>query len=341
MATNKLFEAAADILSQSKSAAPAEPMHKVDAVDVDLGGPSNTDAKPTDDSEKIDANKAAKSATAPTTKPSNASGEVVDDLGSSQDDNDFDEEDAVVSPKAFREDVEAMFSDDSTISEEFKVKAATIFEARVLDRIQQIEEEVESRYAGMLEEAIDSVKEDLTEKVNDYLSYVVEQWIAENEIAIESGLRSELTENFIVGLRNLFAENYIDVPEDKVDLVEELAVKVEELQNQLNEEMEYGIEIKKALIESRKLEITHEVTRDLTDTQVEKIKSLAESIDFSTEEEYKEKLETIRENYFPINIVKTQASQLQEQVDEPADVKKVVADPFVQQVMQSLSKTKI
>ena len=340
MATNKLFEAAADILSQSKSAAPADPMPKVSAEIADLGGPTPTNGKPDDDSEKIDANKAAKRATAPTTKPSNASGEVVDDLGSSQDEDDLDQKNAVVTPKAFREDVDAMFADDSTISEDFKSKAATIFEARVLDRMNQLEEEVESRYAGMLEEAIDAVKEDLTEKVNDYLSYVVEQWIADNEIAIESGLRSELTEDFIVGLRNLFAENYIDVPEDKVDLVEELAAKVESLQNQLNEEMEYGIEIKKALIESHKLEITHEVTRDLTDTQVEKIKSLAESIDFSTEEEYKEKLETIRENYFPTNVIKTQVKQLQETVDDPADTKKVVADPFVQQVMNSMSKLK-
>ena len=145
--------------------------------------------------------------------------------------------------------------------------------------------------------------------------YVVEQWIADNEIAIETGLRSELTEDFISGLRNLFAEHYIDVPAEKVDLVEELASKVEELEGQLNEEIERGIETKKSLVESRKVEITREVTEGLTATQVEKIKSLAESVDFSTEEEYKEKLETIRENYFPSGVKKADEEQLHEQVD--------------------------
>jgi hypothetical protein len=327
MATNKLFEAAADILSQSKGKAAAEPMHKVDAEVVDLGGPTYTDAKPLDDSEKIDATKAAKSATAPTTKPSDASPDTQNKLKKEEVD--------------FTADIDSIFADDQTISEDFKSKVSTIFEARVNDRIQALEEETEARYAGMLEEAVEAVKEDLTEKVNDYLSYVVEQWIADNEIAIESGLRSELTEDFIAGLRNLFTEHYIDVPAEKVDLVEELATKVEELETKLNEEIEYGIDIKKALIESRKVELTREVSEGLSATQVEKIKSLAESVEFSTEEEYKEKLETIRENYFPSGIKKATESQLQEQVEDGSEIKKSVsADPWIQSVTQALSKTK-
>jgi hypothetical protein len=327
MATNKLFEAAADILSQSKGKAAAEPMHKVDAEVVNLGGPNNTDAKPLDDSEKIDATKAAKSATAPTTKPSAASPDTQLKMNKEEVD--------------FTADIDSIFADDQTISEDFKSKVSTIFEARVNDRIQALEEETEARYAGMLEEAVESVKEDLTEKVNDYLSYVVEQWIADNEIAIESGLRSELTEDFIAGLRNLFTEHYIDVPAEKVDLVEELATKVEELETKLNEEIEYGIDIKKALIESRKVELTREVSEGLTATQVEKIKSLAESVEFSTEEEYTEKLETIRENYFPSGIKKATESQLQEQVEDGSEIKKSVsADPWIQSVTQALSKNK-
>ena len=327
MATNKLFEAAADILSQSKGKATAEPMHKVDAEVVDLGGPTNTDAKPLDDSEKIDATKAAKSAAAPTTKPSDASPDTQLKMKKEEVD--------------FSADIDSIFADDQTISEDFRSKVSTIFEARVNDRIQALEEETEARYAGMLEEAVEAVKEDLTEKVNDYLSYVVEQWIADNEIAIESGLRSELTEDFISGLRNLFTEHYIDVPAEKVDLVEELATKVEELETKLNEEIEYGIEVKKALIESRKVELTREVSEGLTATQVEKIKSLAESVEFSTEEEYKEKLETIRENYFPSGIKKATESQLQEQVEDGSEIKKSVsADPWIQSVTQALSKTK-
>ena len=240
-----------------------------------------------------------------------------------------------------KEDVDAMFADDETISEEFKAKVSTIFEARVLDKVAQITEEQETRYASMLEEAVESVKVDLTEKVNDYLSYVVEQWIADNEIAIESGLRAELTEEFIAGLKTLFAEHYIDVPAEKVDLVEELATKVEDLESKLNEEIQRGIETKKALVESRKVEITHAVCESLTDTQVEKIKSLAESVEFATEAEYKEKLETIRENYFPSGAKKATEQQLHEQVEDGSEKVVASADPFVQSVMQAISKTKI
>lgn len=414
MATNKLFEAAADILTQSKSKAPAEPTKKLEGEVVDLGGPNNTDARPMDDSEKIDATKAAKSATAPTTKPSAASAkmeevelenyslEELQEFMVSEEFEQLDElskstlgsyvnkasKDAVKSSSAstnwartsdrarnprvkvaaaqysdeeearekkrltgigkavkkiteMKEDIDAIFADDSTISEEFKSKVSTIFEARVYDKIAMFQEELETQYASMLDEAVESVKEDLTEKVNDYLSYVVEQWIADNEIAIESGLRSELTEDFISGLRNLFAEHYIDVPAEKVDLVEELASKVEELESKLNEEIEYGIDLRKSLVESRKVEIAHEVTEGLTATQVEKIKSLAESVDYSTEEEYKDKLETIRENYFPSGIKKANVSQLQEKVEDGASEKSVASDPYVQSVMNALSKTKV
>jgi hypothetical protein len=330
MASNKLFEAAADILAQSKSSAPAMPSQKLDGEVVDLGGPTPTNYKPDDDSAKIDATKAAKSATAPTTKPSDASADTQLKMN---------KEEAEGQQAVFAEDIAAMFADDSTISEEFKSKAATIFEARVLDRIQQIEEETEAKYAGMLEEAVESIKSDLTEKVDDYLSYVVEQWMEENQIAIESGLRSEMTEEFIAGLRNLFAEHYIDVPADKVDLVEELATKVEELENKLNEEIEHGVSIKKSLIESLKVEVTREVCEGLTATQVEKIKSLAESVEFSTEDEYKEKLETIRENYFPSGVKKASESHLQEEVTDGTEKQVVSADPFVAAVAQAISKT--
>ena len=339
MAQNKLFEAAAEILSGTKGKN-AEPMPKAQGEVVDLGGPTPQNYKPDDDSAKIDATKAAKSATAPTTKPSDASPDTQNSLKK--------EEEEVAGEIVAEEkidvtdDINALFADDQTISEEFKSKAATIFEARVHDRISQLTEEIETRYAGMLEEAVEAVKQDLTEKVNDYLSYVVEQWIADNEIAIESGLRSELTEEFIAGLRNLFAEHYIDVPAEKVDLVEELATKVEELESKLNEEIERGIETKKALVESRKQEITHEVTEGLTATQVEKIKSLAESVEFSTEEEYKQKLETIRENYFPSGVKKADETQLHEQVEDGSEIKKqVVADPMVAAALAAITKTKI
>jgi len=339
MATNKLMEAAADILAGSKKSASGEPMHKADAEVVDLGGPTNQNSKPMDDSAKLDAAKAIKGkAAAPTTKPSNASSKMEE----------TETEDEIIAEKShddemkkkMKEDVEALFSDDSTISEEFKSKVSTIFEARVADRVSQIEEETEAKYAGMLEEAVESIRADLTEKVDDYLSYVVEQWMKDNEIAIESGLRSELTEDFIAGMRNLFAEHYIDVPAEKVDLVDELAGKVEELESKLNEEIERAVDLKKSLVESRKVEMTREVCEGLTDTQVEKIKSLAESVEFSTEDEYKQKLETIRENYFPSNAKKATEAQLHEEFEEE-EAKKIINDPFVAAVSQAISKTKI
>jgi hypothetical protein len=345
MATNRLMEAAAEILAGSKKSAGADSMNKMDAEVVDLGGPTYTNSKPMDDSAKIDAAKAIKGkATPPATKPSAASSkmeEVEDEDEEVIAEMHGDEaEDKAMMKAKMKEDINALFADDSTISEDFKSKVSTIFEARVEDRISQIEEEVESKYAGMLEEAVDAIRSELTEKVDDYLSYVVEQWMSDNEIAIESGLRSELTEDFITGMRNLFAEHYIDVPDEKVDLIDELASKVEELESKINEEIERGIELSKELVESRKIEMIHVVTEGLTQTQVEKIRALAESVEFSTEDEYITKLETIRENYFPSGIKKGNAQQLQEQVED-ANEADVINDPYVAAVSQSISKTKL
>jgi hypothetical protein len=362
MASNKLMEAAAEILANSKKSASAMPPQKLGGEVQDLGGPTPQNAKPDDDSHKIHASakapdNSAKNKSTISTKPSDASPDTQNKAGKTMKEEEEVAEEEVIAEEEtldetshieemkqkMKEDIDAMFSDDSTISEEFKNKAATIFEARVLDRITQIEEQMEVAYAGMLEEAIDSIKADLTEKVDDYLNYVVEQWMEENQIAIQSGLRSEITEEFIVGLRNLFAEHYIDVPEDKVDLVDELAGKVEELEDQLDEEIKTNIEYKKAILEAVKRETVYEVCKGLTETQVEKMKSLAESIDFSTEEELVEKLETIRENYFPSNIKKADETQLHEQVSDEADDKKakVSFDPIINAVVQSISKTKI
>jgi hypothetical protein len=341
MPKNKLMEAAAEILSSGKSKASAMPPQKLPGEEVDLGGPTPQNAKPDDDSHKIDATKAAKSATAPTTKPSAASSDTQLKMREEEE-----IEGTVVSEYRVnaKDDIDALFADDQNISEEFKSKVTTIFEARVIDRIQQIEEQTEAKYAGMLEEAIESVRVQLEEKVDDYVNYVVEQWLEENAIAIESGLRAELAEDFISGLHKLFAENYINVPEDKVELVDELATKVEQLESKLNEEIEKSIGYKKSLIEATKQEVTRSVCEGLTETQVEKIKSLAESVEFSTEEEYQNKLETIRENYFPSGVKKADEEQLHEQVsaEDAGETKKPVsADPYVSSVANAISKTKL
>jgi hypothetical protein len=363
MATNKLMEAAAEVLANSKRSAAAEPMHKLPSSEVeDLGGPTPQNSKPDDDSNKIHASgkapdNSARNKASISTKPSAASAKM-------EEVEDEEDEDLIAEKmhstgmhrmpdgtmmknsemkmkKKMKEDIDSLFADDSTISEDFKERVTTIFEARVLDRVQQFEEEIETKYASLFEESVEEIKNDLTEKVDDYLNYVIEQWMEENAIAIESGLRAELTEEFIAGLRNLFAEHYIDVPSEKVDLVDELATKVEELESKLDEEIERNIDYKKALIESVKTELTRTVCEGLTDTQAEKIKSLAESVEFSTEDEYIEKLGTIRENYFPSGVKKADAKQLHETVEDPDDKKVDIHDPFVAAVSKAISKTKL
>ena len=327
MAKNKLFEAAAEILAagKGKNAMPAE---KLEGEVQVAGGPTPENAKPDDDSHKMTFT--SKSATAPTTKASAASAKMEEE----QKDGEVVSEEKLVDLST---DIDSLFADDSTISEEFKGKVKTIFEARVYDRVAQIEEETEAKYASMLEEAVEAVKSDLTDKVNDYIGYVVEQWMEENQIAIEKGIRSEITEDFINGLRNLFAEHYIDVPSEKVDLVDELANKLEEVEAKLDEEVERNVEYRKALIEAHKTEVTREVCEGLTATQVEKIKALAESVEFSTEEEFKQKLDTIRENYFPSGVKKADGAQLNEQVEE--DKPTVITDTFMNSIVQSITKT--
>ena len=361
MSNNKLMEAAAEILASGKGKN-AMPMEKLpgDGNKAVLGGPTN---KPSEGEDRVGEDpykdydmkpQQVKNAEAPKAKPSSASTSNVNKLQagdgkttltpSSRIEKESVEEDGEVIAEDkldLSTDINALFADDSTISEEFKSKVATIFEARITDRVSQIEEQIESKYAGMLEEALEAVKSDLTEKVDDYLSYVVEQWMEENQIAIETGLRAELTEDFIGGLRNLFAEHYIDVPAEKIDLVDELAGKVEELESKLNEEIDRGVSYAKALVESRKNEIAREVTEGLTATQVEKIKSLAESVEFSTEEEYQSKIETIRENYFPSGTKKANESQLHEQFEEADEKKLLINDPFVAAVSQAISKQKV
>jgi len=346
MATSKLMEAAAEVLAGSKKSAPAMPAEKLAAEVQDLGGPTPQNSKPDDDSNKIDASgkapdNSAKNKSSISTKPSAASAKMEEVEETSEEVIAEKMHDKEEMKKKMKEDVDALFADDSTISEEFKSKVSTIFEARIADRVAQIEEEIETKYATQLEESVAQMQKDLTEKIDDYLNYVVEQWIEENQLAIESGLRAEITEEFIAGLRNLFAEHYIDVPSEKVDLVDELAGKVEELESKLNEEMEKNIGFAKALIENHKTNITREVCEGLTTTQYEKIKTLAESVEFSTEDEYKEKIETIRENYFPSGVKKANEDQLHEQVMDTDDKKVQINDPFVAAVSNAISKTVI
>jgi hypothetical protein len=195
------------------------------------------------------------------------------------------------------EHVEALFAGEN-LSEEFREKAVTIFEAAVKQKVEEEIARLEEAYAETLEEQVEEIKESLSSDVDDYLNYVVEQWVSENEIAIEAGLRTELTEEFISGLRQLFAEHHIDIPEEKVSVVEEMASKVEELESKLNEEIERNVALNKMLNESTQNDILAYACDGLTVTQAEKLKSLAEGIEFTGSDEYSQKINILRESYF-------------------------------------------
>ena len=199
------------------------------------------------------------------------------------------------------EHINALFAGEE-LSEEFKAKAIAIFEAAVTTTVQSELASLEEAYNDALSEQVEAIKEELSTNVDDYLNYVVENWVSENEVAIEAGLRTELTEEFISGLKNLFAENYIDIPEDKISVVEELGNKVAELEEKLNEEIERNVELTSILSESKKSEVLHTVVEGLTTTQAEKLKTLAENIEFTTLDEYTTKVSTLRESYFPATV---------------------------------------
>ena len=239
---------------------------------------------------------------------------------------------------SLKEDIDALLAGED-LSEEFVSKATTIFEAAVLTRVDAIVESVQAELQEQFDEALVEVKEDFATKIDDYLNYMVEEWMKENELAIDTGLRAEIVEDFIVGMRNLFTEHYIDIPEDKVDIVEELAAKVEKLEGKLNEEMNRAKEYKKELKEHKKNEAIAAVCEGLTQTQVEKLKALAENVKFTTEEEFSEKLTQLVEAYAPSTVKPAEKSVLEEGVEiEEVKSNKVSHDPLIDAAAKSISK---
>jgi hypothetical protein len=237
------------------------------------------------------------------------------------------------------QDVGALLSGEE-LSEEFKTKATTIFESAVIARSQSIMEEVEEALYEEFEVAVETVKEDLAKKLDEYINYMAEEWFKENQLAIEKGLRGEIVEDFIRGLKGLFEEHYIDIPEEKVDVVEELTAKVEDLESYINEEISRSVEMKKQINEYKKNEAIHAVCEGLTQTQVEKLKTLAETVEFTTEEEFGQKLETLVDSYFQSTVKAPASSALHEAV-EVEDEKKSNAsiDPAIAQYAQIISKS--
>ena len=214
-------------------------------------------------------------------------------------------------------DVKALFGNED-LSEEFKDKAATIFETAVVTKINEHIDIYNTTVQSSYEEDVKSIKEEMASKMDSYMDYVVEQWADDNKLAVEQGLKNELVEDFMKGLKGLFEEHYIDIPEEKVDVVEELAAKNEELQAQLNAEIERNVEIKKDLDESSKDKMVDNVSEGLTETQKDKFKTLAEGIEFSDKETYQKKLETIKESYFVEETQKEVTSPIGD-TEEPLD----------------------
>ena len=369
---NTLLEAAAEILKASQAAGHKDAPKKLDgATWEDLGGPTPTKTQ----DEKIDYTKPVTKVTPPgkpapvgqmppekITKSLEELQEEKDekedksDKGSDDKEDDKEEEKdedkekfdslkeqiAEDFKKAIAEDVSAILKDEDGLSEEFKKKIATIYEARITDKINKIEEQMLTAYDELFTQEIQSFQEEADAKINDYLDYVVEEWMKDNNVALDSSLKNELTEEFIDGLHKLFAEHYISIPEEKVDVVEELAGKIEELESSLNEEIQRGIELKKQLTESKKSEILQSVCEGLTQTQLEKIRTLAEGVEFTAEGDYSEKVKTIRENFFGKDVKKPSeesAKILTEATETPEPEQQKTSDPVMSMYVQALKKT--
>ena len=246
--------------------------------------------------------------------------------------------------QSYHEDIEAMLSGES-LSEDFKSKASMIFEAAVIAKASTVAEEVIAEAMEEVEiqfnEAVEEIKEEMESKIDSYLGYMINEWAKDNEIAIVKGLRAEIVEDFIDGLRNLFIEHYIDIPEDKVDIVEELTAKIEELEGSLNEQIAESIHLTSELNEHKKFEAIYAACEGLTQTQVEKIKALAESIEFTSDEEFADKLETIKESYIGSTVKSANSSALDDEVQLIEEDKKVggFADPEMAYYTKAISQT--
>ena len=242
-------------------------------------------------------------------------------------------------PGGLGEDMELVFA-GADLSEDFKAKATTIFEAAVTARTIEYKAQLDEQYEANLAEAVEAVAEELTEKVNSYLNYVVEQWVEDNKLAIESGLRAEVMESFLAGMRNLFVEHYVEVPEDKVNVVESMDARIAELEEKLNEQINLNLELAEQAAKFEAEKAFLEVSEGLTDTQKDKLAQLAESIDAESVEEFVEKLTVIKESYLTVKKESQAQQQLSEEVEvvQEATATKHV-NPAISKYVEAISRT--
>ena len=291
----------------------------------DLGGPTPENASPTNDSAKLKepggtlkqvrdvVNKNAAKAEAATTSATpvkvpeevEATEEVIaeDEIATDEVVQETTEDEVVAEAPEYTEitideDVNALVEGEE-LSEEFKEKAKTILEAAIKGKVVQIKEVLDAEYDAKLLEEVEEIKGALNERVDSYLEYVADEWFAENQLAVESGLKEELTESFMTGLKGLFEEHYVSIPEDKYDVLQSMVEKLDDMESKLNEQIEKNVGLNKRLAESVADGILESVSDGLAATQKEKLASLSESVEFESETEYREKLETLKESYFP------------------------------------------
>ena len=304
----------------------------------DLGGPTPENYSPTNDSAKLNTpgrtikqvsdvvtnrkppagkgDAAGKSAT-PVKVPEEVESEesVIEETPQVTDEVVTEEEVTQEEEFDIEEDVNALFGGEE-LSEEFKAKAKTIFEAAIGSKVGHIKETLESEYAEKIAEATEDLKVSLQERIDSYLEYVAEEWLTENELAVEAGLKTEMTESFLEGMKSLFEEHYVTIPEEKYDVIESMVDKLDDMETKLNEQIEKNIGLNKRLAESVADSILESVSDGLAATQKEKLASLSESVEFESEEEYREKLETLKESYFSRTpATKNESQTLSEGVD--------------------------
>ena len=296
------------------NAKPADPMDTSVAGSVeDLGGPTPMNYKPDDDSAKLKTpgatlkqvkdvvNKGAKPADP--MKGMKEDEEIVDEVIEEEEvttDEVVAEEETTEEVEVdIEEDVNALFGGED-LSEEFKEKAKLVFETALNSKVSEVKEALEAKYQETLEERIAEEKASLSERVDNYLEYVADEWFTENALAVEQGLKTDMTESFLSGMKSLFEEHYVTIPDDKYDVLESMVEKLDDMETKLNEQIEKNINLNNRLSESVADGILDTVSDGLAATQKEKLASLAESVEFESETEYREKLETLKESYFPI-----------------------------------------
>ena len=322
----------------TKGAAPAEPMQTMAGVSYeDLGGPTPENNKPDDDSNKLKdpAGDGAYAANLKSVKgfmskvkkeevePKEEEEVVAEDQTSEEEV--VAEEETVEETTELPEITDEVDIDDDVnallggqeLSEEFREKAKTIFEAALKSKVTELREAMDAHYEAKLVEEVEGMKEELIERVDSYLEYVADEWLQENALQVERGIRTEMTESFLEGMRGLFEEHYVSIPEDKYDVVENMVDKLDEMESKLNEQIEKNISITKSLSEATADGIVSEVSEGLSSTQKEKLASLAEGVGFESEESYKEKLETLKESYFKTAPKRSDSEVLNESAASP------------------------